>query len=194
MQAYSLPCWWVGWWLWRAGCISQDTYLLYIVISWEETNLPRERGEGNYGDARKNICFSRRCFLNSLSQQCYTMLDDARVAYIGAQRSWIHYMNDAKIQLVNCDVLPGLNTSDPSGRALLLDLAFQPTLVALAGVDYEHNDGKSWRENSHKGWGQSAKLKKHSRIWGKFGTAIQGYILNPCTKFPPNPTSRKANT
>ena len=21
---------WVGWWLWRAGCISQDTYLLYI--------------------------------------------------------------------------------------------------------------------------------------------------------------------
>ena len=34
-----------------------------------------------------------------------------------------------------------------------------------------------------KGWGLSAKLKKHSRIWGKFGTAIQGYILNPCTKF-----------
>ena len=21
----------VGWWLWRAGCISQDTYLLYII-------------------------------------------------------------------------------------------------------------------------------------------------------------------
>ena len=29
MQAYSVPCWWVGWWLWPAGCISQDTYLLY---------------------------------------------------------------------------------------------------------------------------------------------------------------------
>ena len=29
MQAYSVPCWWVVWWLWRAGCISQDTYLLY---------------------------------------------------------------------------------------------------------------------------------------------------------------------
>ena len=27
MQAYSVPCWW----LWRAGCISQDTYLLYIL-------------------------------------------------------------------------------------------------------------------------------------------------------------------
>ena len=26
---YSVPCLWVGWWLWRAGCISQDTYLLY---------------------------------------------------------------------------------------------------------------------------------------------------------------------
>merc|ERR1712012_1110080 len=23
---------WVGWWLWRAGCISQDTYLLYWFI------------------------------------------------------------------------------------------------------------------------------------------------------------------
>merc|ERR1711902_58040 len=32
MQAYSVPCWWVGWWLWRAGCISEDTYLLYWVI------------------------------------------------------------------------------------------------------------------------------------------------------------------
>ena len=29
MQAYLVPCWCVGWWLWRAGCISQNTYLLY---------------------------------------------------------------------------------------------------------------------------------------------------------------------
>ena len=31
MQAYLVPCWWVGWRLWRAGCISQDTYLLYSI-------------------------------------------------------------------------------------------------------------------------------------------------------------------
>merc|ERR1711928_197001 len=31
MQAYSVPCCWVVWWLWRAGCISQDTYLLHDV-------------------------------------------------------------------------------------------------------------------------------------------------------------------
>ena len=31
MQAYSVPCWLVSWWLWRAGCISQDTYLLYGI-------------------------------------------------------------------------------------------------------------------------------------------------------------------
>ena len=30
MQAYSVPCWWVGWWLWRAGYILQDTYLLHL--------------------------------------------------------------------------------------------------------------------------------------------------------------------
>ena len=30
--SHLLPCSWVGWWLWRAGCISQDTFLLYSVI------------------------------------------------------------------------------------------------------------------------------------------------------------------
>merc|ERR1711873_219879 len=29
MQAYSVPCCWISWWFLRAGCISQDTYLLY---------------------------------------------------------------------------------------------------------------------------------------------------------------------
>ena len=32
MQAFSVPCWWVVWWLWREGFISQDTYLLYHII------------------------------------------------------------------------------------------------------------------------------------------------------------------
>ena len=31
MQGYSVPCWWVSWWLWRAGCILQDAYLLFIT-------------------------------------------------------------------------------------------------------------------------------------------------------------------
>ena len=48
--------------------------------------------------------------------------------------------------------------------------------------------------NERKGWGLSAKLGKHSAIWEKLGTALQAYALNPCTKFPPNPTSRKVNT
>ena len=39
MQAYSVPCWWVGWWLWRAGCISQDTYLLYNILADQKTNI-----------------------------------------------------------------------------------------------------------------------------------------------------------
>ena len=51
-----------------------------------------------------------------------------------------------------------------------------------------------WMKERHKGWGLSAKLGKHSAIWGKLGTALQAYTLSPCTKFPPNPTSRKVNT
>ena len=46
----------------------------------------------------------------------------------------------------------------------------------------------------YKGWGQNAKLGPYSAIWGKLGTGVQGICLNPCTKFPPNPTSRKVNT
>ena len=30
----------------------------------------------------------------------------------------------------------------------------------------------------------------HCAIWGKLGTALQAYNLNPCTKFPPNPSWR----
>ena len=29
-----------------------------------------------------------------------------------------------------------------------------------------------------KGWGLSAKLGRHSAIWGKLGTALQAYALN----------------
>ena len=51
MQAYSVPCWWVGWWLWRAGCISQDTYLLYVCLipdkehMCSETDFTQEKGK-----------------------------------------------------------------------------------------------------------------------------------------------------
>ena len=39
MQAYLVPCWWVSWWLRRAGCISQDTYLLYEVDKYGNDNV-----------------------------------------------------------------------------------------------------------------------------------------------------------
>ena len=26
--AHLVPCWWVGWWLWRVGCVSQDIYFI----------------------------------------------------------------------------------------------------------------------------------------------------------------------
>ena len=32
LPAHLVPCWWVGWWLWRAGCITQDTYLLCTFL------------------------------------------------------------------------------------------------------------------------------------------------------------------
>ena len=41
--------------------------------------------------------------------------------------------------------------------------------------------GGEW--NSLKGWGLSAKLGKHSAIWGKLGTALQP-LAHSCTRFP----------
>ena len=46
---------------------------------------------------------------------------------------------------------------------------------------------------SVKGLGPDCISKALSAIWGKLGTALQPYTLNPRTKFPPNPT-RKVNT
>ena len=58
-----------------------------------------------------------------------------------------------------------------------------------------HDDAQDWELAwTSKGWGQSAKLGKHSGICSKLGTALQAYTMNPCTKFAANPTSRKVNT
>ena len=55
MQAYSVPCWLVGWWLWRAGCISQDTYLLYDIIFFFEVFFLRYVSETQH-------ILNRECF------------------------------------------------------------------------------------------------------------------------------------
>ena len=30
MQAYSMPCWWVGWWLWRGLYLARHLFTLYV--------------------------------------------------------------------------------------------------------------------------------------------------------------------
>ena len=40
----------------------------------------------------------------------------------------------------------------------------------------------------------SKNIENHSMIWGKLCIAVQGYTLNHCTKFAPNPTRTKVNT
>ena len=69
-----------------------------------------------------------------------------------------------------------------------------PHVNFLAGLLLPSNLCPPHQKLKHsKGWGLSARLGKHSATWGKFGTALQAYTLNPCAKFPPNPTSRKVN-
>ena len=67
MQVFSMPCWWVGWWLWRAGCISQDTYLLYNILTTaydggDNLPLPDQMGLAQKckSSNRPGLCFSLR--------------------------------------------------------------------------------------------------------------------------------------
>ena len=37
LLAHLVPCWWVGWWLWRAGYIAQDTiHFIEIIMTTHE--------------------------------------------------------------------------------------------------------------------------------------------------------------
>ena len=33
LLAHSVPCWWVGWWLWRGLYLARHLFTLYIIIS-----------------------------------------------------------------------------------------------------------------------------------------------------------------
>ena len=33
MQAYSMPCWWVGWWLWRGLYLARHIFTLLLLIT-----------------------------------------------------------------------------------------------------------------------------------------------------------------
>ena len=84
--------------------------------------------------------------------------------------------------------------SDTSWLTNSADLVCPFDVCIYEAVSCNKLKWKIGKTQQYKGWGQSAKLGKHSAIWGKLGTALQAYALNPCTKFPPNPTSRKVKT
>ena len=67
MQAYLVPCWWVGRWLWRAGCISQDTYLLYL-LNLKVKTLKRNCIIGILGHPLLAVLELRDCFLSHMGK------------------------------------------------------------------------------------------------------------------------------
>ena len=71
-----------------------------------------------------------------------------------------------------------MGPEDPSNRKKYTSFFLKPNVRIL--------------QDDSKGWGLSAKLGKHSAIWGKLGTALQAYALNPCIKFPQIPLLEKS--
>ena len=40
LLSHLVPCCWVGWWLWRAGCISQTPiYFIFIILDERKMNV-----------------------------------------------------------------------------------------------------------------------------------------------------------
>ena len=64
LPAHLVPCWWVGWWFLGAGCISQYTYLLYIIYIFRQ--LYHKRNKESEGKTllrkRKYLCKSLSTF------------------------------------------------------------------------------------------------------------------------------------
>ena len=52
LPVHLVPCWRVGWWLWRAGCISHDAYLVNII--WEISQLSGSGGGSPQQVTRNN--------------------------------------------------------------------------------------------------------------------------------------------
>ena len=89
MQASSVPCQWVGWWLWRAGCISQDTYLLYFIINHQE---------------------NRRVRYVTFSSRCPTLVRQIEVWYYIEFNSMGFHLNKIANRMTCCRVKTGLVT------------------------------------------------------------------------------------
>ena len=68
LLAHLVPCWWVGWWLWRAGCISQDTYLLYFFATNPMLHPGRTVGD-HKGPGNRTNSHSEQGSLASLEER-----------------------------------------------------------------------------------------------------------------------------
>ena len=122
-----------------------------------------------------HYCILAKMPLNLFSLFCYEWLDGkmwSEFTRIHETFSKIRFAEDYFLLII---------------QNLIIQLILPIYRVSRKNVLIEQN-------HNQKGWGLSAKLGNHSAIWGKLGTALQAYALNPCTKFPPNPTSRKVNT
>ena len=80
-----MPCWWVGCWLWRVGCISQDTYLLYVHYCYfgnlcsSAESCPSKRSVTMMND--KTVISARterrsNCWLTDSSKELWMILFD----------------------------------------------------------------------------------------------------------------------
>ena len=70
LPAHLVPCWLDGWWLWRAGPISQDTYLLYCIDLIWKSYSPHSHSSLNFFI----YCFASKRFRTSLRNLLTSLL------------------------------------------------------------------------------------------------------------------------
>ena len=97
----------------------------------------------------------------------------------------------------SCKVYNEIAQNDNSQK-LQKNWAIMQYMIFVSIFEVAKNDNlEKWiaaRNDNLQGVGSDCISRANSAIRGKLVTALQAYTLNPSTKFPPNPTSRKINT
>ena len=98
LLAHLVPCWWVGWWLWRVGCVSQDIYFIVslraisVLINTKQLNEFRftsiDPQEHNWESDLLVSAWIKICFLYANKKNTVKLKEMKRTSEWTRKETW----------------------------------------------------------------------------------------------------------